>query len=102
MATSAWWATKTSRSIAGAAPTSRISWISNTITLTPRPFGWSRTTARRRTFWRRRAGGAGGGGGLTAGAAAETEALSLAAATEKYRAPTPADHVAILYRTNSQ
>ena len=40
--------------------------------------------------------------GLYAGYDAENEALFIADATEKYLAVNPADHVAILYRTNSQ
>jgi DNA helicase-2/ATP-dependent DNA helicase PcrA len=40
--------------------------------------------------------------GLYAGFDAENEALFIADATEKYLAGNPNDHVAILYRTNSQ
>jgi DNA helicase-2/ATP-dependent DNA helicase PcrA len=40
--------------------------------------------------------------GLYAGFDAENEALFIADATEKYLASNPKDHVAILYRTNSQ
>ena len=40
--------------------------------------------------------------GLYAGFDAENEALFIADATEKYLASNPNDHVAILYRTNSQ
>src|SRR5215471_3574896 len=40
--------------------------------------------------------------GLYAGYDAENEALFIADATEKYLASNPKDHVAILYRTNSQ
>jgi DNA helicase-2/ATP-dependent DNA helicase PcrA len=40
--------------------------------------------------------------GLYAGYDAENEALFIADATEKYLASNPDDHVAILYRTNSQ
>jgi DNA helicase-2/ATP-dependent DNA helicase PcrA len=40
--------------------------------------------------------------GLYAGYDAENEALFIADATEKYLAVNPADHVAVLYRTNSQ
>jgi DNA helicase-2/ATP-dependent DNA helicase PcrA len=40
--------------------------------------------------------------GLYAGFDAENEALFIADATEKYLASNPTDHVAVLYRTNSQ
>src|SRR6516225_8855278 len=40
--------------------------------------------------------------GLYAGFDAENEALFIADATEKYLASNPHDHVAVLYRTNSQ
>jgi len=40
--------------------------------------------------------------GLYAGYDAENEALFIADATEKYLASNPNDHVAVLYRTNSQ
>ena len=40
--------------------------------------------------------------GLYAGFDAENEALFIADATEKYLASNPNDHVAVLYRTNSQ
>ncbi len=40
--------------------------------------------------------------GLYAGYDSENEALFIADATEKYLAANPADHVAVLYRTNSQ
>mgnify|MGYP003694329375 CR=1 FL=1 len=49
----AWWAMKTSPSIAGAAPISATSWISSATIPAPASSAWSRTTARRRTFWRR-------------------------------------------------
>src|ERR1051326_7027871 len=46
--------------------------------------------------------GAGDKIGLYAGFDSENEALFIADATEKYLASNPNDHVAILYRTNSQ
>ena len=117
--TSAWWATRTSRSIAGAARTSAIFWISSAISARPRPSGWSRITAPPRTFWARPArwwrttrsararscgpsADAGDKLGLYAGFDAENEALFIADTIEKHLVANPADHVAVLYRTNFQ
>ena len=119
-ATCAWWATRTSRSIAGAAPTSGTFWISSTIIPNAKTIRleqnyrstknilaaagavvennkarkgkklWTESDAGRPARPVRRV------------TTRRTKRCSSPTPTEKYLAANPGDHVAVLYRTNSQ
>ena len=118
-ATCAWWATRTSPSIAGAARTSATSWISSTTFPTPAPSAWSRITAPPRTFWRpparwwrttRRARARSSGpkpapakcSACTPATTPRTKRCSWPTASRSILAAQPRRPVAVLYRTNFQ
>jgi DNA helicase II / ATP-dependent DNA helicase PcrA len=120
-ATSSWWATTTSRSTAGAAPTSATSSTSKRTSPAPGPCGWSRTTAPLAPSWTRptassrrtstargrRCAPTRGGGAHHPGGGAD-EADEAAWIADEIVAPAPRrrggalrDFV-VLYRTNAQ
>ena len=117
--TSAWWATKTSRSTAGAAPISGTFSTSSAIIRTPRSSGWSRITARRKNIleaasavvannkarkgkklWTDRARAS--DRAVRGARRAKTKRCSSPTRSRSFSRRIPDDRVAVLYRTNSQ